>query len=86
MRIRRSRVLSFHDLASRSQPPTVGQVHRDGKITFGGTTYDSIKEVPSHCLGFRLDIDSYREWKRLYGAISPRPQPKRLLPRWLRDA
>lgn len=64
----------------------MGQVHRDGKITFGGTTYDSIKDVPAHCLGFRLDIDTYREWKRIYGAISPRSQTKRLLPRWLRDA
>ena len=86
MRVSRSRVLPFDAIAERSGPPTVGQVHRDGRITFGGTTYDSIKDVPAHCLGFRLDLDTYREWKRIYGAISPGPRPKRLFPRWLRDA
>jgi|GEM_PF-3265235 hypothetical protein len=73
MEFPRGRLLSFHRHGPEAgKPPRVGRVHRDGSITYGGKTYPSIKDVPPECLAVRLDVESYKEWRRLYRAIDPR--------------
>lgn len=59
----------------------VGRVHRDGSITFRGTTYRTLKEVPAECVALRADLDTYRQWRALYRAVNPSrreaPRPSR---------
>lgn len=66
-------VVSF---AERAQDETkqVGRVHESGAITFRGRTYRTIKEVPPECLAFRVDLETYTQWRRLYRAVQPRPR------------
>ena len=50
----------------------MGTVHRDGSITFAGVRYPSIQEVPPECAAFRVDVETFVQWKRLYRAVTPR--------------
>lgn len=77
-----ARVLPFAAENERAAPPRVGRVHRDGSITFRGKTYPTIKDVPPDCLALRPDLETVREWRRLYRAIDPDPRP-RTWPRWM---
>ena len=68
-------VVSF---AERAQAETrqVGRVHESGAITFRGRTYRTIKEVPPECVVFRVDLETYTQWRRLYRAIKPQPHDR----------
>jgi len=77
-----ARVLPFAAENERAQRSRVGRVHRDGSITFRGKTYATIKDVPPDCQALRPDLETVREWRRLYRAIDPDPRP-RYWPRWL---
>ncbi len=77
-----ARVLPFDARDTRVDSSRVGRVHRDGSITFRGKTYATIKDVPADCQALRPDLETHREWRRLYRAIDPDPRP-RYWPRWL---
>jgi hypothetical protein len=68
--IRHSRILPFADPSSKREG-VVGRVHRDGSITFRGTTYTTIKDVPSQCLSLRADVETQVQWRQLYRAVAP---------------
>jgi hypothetical protein len=68
----RCRVLPFTPTSQTGRRPRVGRLHSDGSISFAGVTYRSIKEVPADCLCIRPDVETYRQWKRLYRAIDPK--------------
>lgn len=51
---------------------TVGKVRPDGSIVFQGETYRTIRDVPEECRALRPDVETYRQWVRLYRAIDPR--------------
>jgi hypothetical protein len=70
MRHRTPTVVSFAERA-RDESSQVGRVHESGSITFRGRTYRTIKEVPPECLAFRVDLETYAQWRRLYRAIAP---------------
>lgn len=70
MEFPRGRLLPF--TSALQGRPRVGRIHRDGSITYDGTTYPTIKDLPAECLAMRLDVETYSEWKRLYRAIDPR--------------
>ena len=76
-------VLTFDRGRNAAQPRRVGRVHRDGSITFRGETYPTIKEVPADCLALLPDLETWKEWRRLYRAIDPGPGSRRRKPRWL---
>lgn len=65
-----TRVLPFACETDTSER-RVGRVHRDGSITFRGETYPTIKHVPPECLALLPDLETYKEWKRIYDAIAP---------------
>lgn len=65
-----ARVLPFVDPA-RTERQSVGRVHRDGSITFRGITYPTLKEVPPDCVVLRPDVETHRQFRRLYRAIDP---------------
>jgi hypothetical protein len=77
MEFPRGRLLRFDPRPGEGRPPQVGRVHPDGSITYGGKTYPSIKEVPPECLAVRPDLETYKEWRRLYRAIDPRLRDRR---------
>ena len=79
--IRYGRVLPF-DSRSSGAGRSVGRVHRDGSITFRGEIYDTIKQLPPECLALLPDQETYREWKRIYGALAPPGPRKRRRPDW----
>lgn len=81
MEFPRGRILRFSRKPPEGQPPQVGRLHRDGSITYGGKTYPTIKDVPPECRAVRLDVETYREWKRLYRAIDPRARRARYHPK-----
>lgn len=66
-----SKLLHFPDV-SRGRPPRVGRVHRDGSITYQGETYRTIKDVPNDWIALRPDVETWKQWIRLYRAIDPR--------------
>jgi hypothetical protein len=66
----RQRILPFADPASRKDG-VVGRVHRDGSITFRGTTYTTIKDLPADCLAIRPDLETHLQWRKLYRAVAP---------------
>ena len=68
---RRASVLQFADPAIL-ETGVVGRVHADGSITFRGTTYPNIKELPAECQALRPDVEAWAQWRRLYRAIAPR--------------
>jgi len=68
--IHRNRILPFADPSSK-QDGMVGRVHRDGSITFRGTTYTTIRDVPSQCLSLRPDVETHVQWRQLYRAVAP---------------
>ena len=49
----------------------VGCVHRDGSITYRGTRYATLRDVPASCVAFRADLPSTVQWRRLYLAVDP---------------
>ena len=71
MRRRTPTVVSFAERAA-DESGRIGRVHESGAITFRGRTYRTIKEVPPECLAFRVDTETYAQWRRLYRAIEPR--------------
>lgn len=74
--IRSARVLPF-DSRPAAPEQQVGRVHRDGSITFRGRTYATLKQVPAECLALLPDLETYREWTRIYRAIAPfEPWPR----------
>lgn len=77
MEFPRGRILRFEPRPGEGRPAQVGRVHPDGSITYGGKTYASIKEVPPECLAVRPDVETYKEWRRLYRAIDPRLKDRR---------
>lgn len=70
MAYRGSNILLFADPAAK-ETGVVGRVHRDGSITFRGTTYATIKEVPQECQAIRPDVETESQWRRLYRAVAP---------------
>ena len=63
------RVLSF---ARRADVPRrVGTLHADGTITFAGSKYARITELPAGCETLRLDLEAEAQWRRLYRALVP---------------
>lgn len=73
---RRNTVLPFVvDAAARGR--SVGRVHKDGSISFRGTRYATIKELPPECTALRADAEAYAQWARLYGAVDPARRRKR---------
>jgi len=65
------RVLRFPVLATAGEGPRVGRVHRDGSITYRGQTYPTIKEVPTDWVALRPDVETWKQFLRLYRAIDP---------------
>lgn len=65
-----SRILPFQAFGGSRR--AVGTVHQDGSITYAGVRYPSIQEVPAECAAFRVDVETYVQWKRLYRAVVPR--------------
>lgn len=78
-------MLEFDPDRERDPGARVGRVHRDGSITFQGQTYASVKDLPSSCAGLRMDLASYKQWVKLYGAIAPVPRRRPWRPKWSRD-
>ncbi len=73
---RREKVLAFVvDAAARGK--RVGRLHKDGSISFKGTRYLSVKELPPECTALRADSEAYAEWVRLYRAVDPAWKRKR---------
>jgi hypothetical protein len=72
---RRTRTPTVVSFAERSleESKRVGRVHESGAITFRGHTYRTIKEVPPECLVFRVDLETYAAWRRVYRALQARP-------------
>lgn len=83
MRRPSGKVLSF-SRGGETAAPAVGHVHADGSVTFRGTTYGSIRELPPDCQALRLDQETYKQWKSIYRAIAPH-SPGRQRPVWLRS-
>ncbi len=79
--IQHARVLPFVPEPSVRERQ-VGRVHRDGSISFRGETYATIKQVPAECLALLPDLETYREWKRIYRAIAPTATLRRAMPGW----
>jgi len=52
--------------------PRVGRVHSDGSITYRGRTYATIKDLPADWVALRPDVETWKQWIRLYRAIDPR--------------
>ena len=77
-----ARVLTFLPESDRPEPAKVGRVHPDGSITFRGETYATIKDLPSECQALRPDLDTHKQWRRVYRVIDPRQRRPRK-PRWL---
>lgn len=68
--LHRRKILPF--AASRGKEDgLVGRIHRDGSITFRGTRYTTIKDVPSQCLSLRPDVETHVQWRMLYRAVAP---------------
>ena len=84
MRPRGKTVLPFAPEGEAADAPRVGRVRRDGSITFRGETYPTIRDLPPDCLALVPDLETWKEWKRLYRAIDPDPGHRRGRPRWLR--
>jgi len=80
----RGRVLDFDPERERDPGARIGRVHPDGSITFQGQTYASVKDLPPDCEGLRMDVASYQQWVRLYGAIAPTPRRRPWRPKWSR--
>lgn len=70
------RVLSF--ARGADVPRRVGTLHADGTITFAGSKYARITELPAGCESLRLDLEAEAQWRRLYRALVP---PRRSVPR-----
>jgi hypothetical protein len=49
----------------------VGTVHEDGSITFAGSWYPTIRELPSECVAFRPDLEIQVKWRVLYRTTTP---------------
>jgi len=71
MRDVRPKILRFPVLAGVGEGPRVGRVHRDGSITYRGHTYATIKEVPTDWVALRPDVETWKQFLRLYRAIDP---------------
>lgn len=50
----------------------VGCVHRDGSITYKGTRYRTLRDVPPSCAAFRADLPATVQWRKLYRAVDPK--------------
>lgn len=65
------RTLAF-DAARKPGAGGVGCVHRDGSITYQGTLYRTLADVPASCAVFRADLPATLQWRKLYRAVDPR--------------
>lgn len=83
MKLKATRVLPFTRNPAAGEEARVGRVHRDGSITFRGVKYATIREVPADCQALLPDLETFKEWKRLYSAIDPRAGRGRWKPSWL---
>lgn len=50
----------------------IGCVHRDGSITYKGTLYRTLRDVPASCTAFRADLPAAVQWRKLYRAVEPK--------------
>lgn len=50
----------------------MGCVHRDGSITYQGTLYRTLRDVPASCTAFRADLPATVQWRKLYRAVDPK--------------
>ncbi len=64
------RVLSFARTGEVQR--RVGTLHADGTITFAGSKYARITELPAGCESLRLDLEAEAQWRRLYRTLVPR--------------
>jgi hypothetical protein len=64
------RVLPFG--VPREGARRVATVHVDGSLTYDGSTFRSIKELPPECQALRVDVETAVQWRVLYSAIDPR--------------
>ena len=65
------RPLAF-DPGRRPGGGDVGCVHRDGSITYRGTRYATLRDVPPSCTSFRADVPATVQWRKLYRAVDPK--------------
>ena len=63
--------------AEGGPPPRVGRVRPDGAIVYQGRTYPTIRDVPADWIALRPDVDTWKQWLRLYRAIDPRRRTRR---------
>ena len=78
--IRPAVTLDF-DPARKPGSGEVGCVHRDGSITYKGTLYRTLADLPASCTSFRADLGAETQWRRLYRAVDPnRRGRKRVTP------
>lgn len=71
----RPRTLSF-DPSRRPGGGEVGCVHRDGSITYQGTLYRTLRDVPPSCTAFRADLPVQVMWRKMYRAVDPKKQKR----------
>jgi len=69
------RTLSF-DPGRKPGGGVVGCVHRDGSITYQGTLYRTVRDVPAACAAFRADLPATVQWRKLYRAVDPKRRKK----------
>ena len=60
------------DPARKPGAGEVGCVHRDGSITYKGTLYRTLREVPASCTAFRADLPATVQWRKLYRVVDPK--------------
>lgn len=67
-----AKILRFALVLDSESQPQIGRVHLDGSITFRGHRYPNFGDVPPECKGLRPDVETYRQWRALFGPIDPR--------------
>lgn len=65
---RRPNTLAF-DPARKPGGGEVGCVHPDGSITYQGTHYRTLRELPASCTAFRPDLPVQVQWRKLLRAV-----------------